>query len=210
MIEPTGTVFVVAAPSGTGKTSLVAALLKAEPTVELSISYTTRLPREGETQGKHYYFVDKADFEAMIVAGDFAEYAEVYGHYYGTRASWLHSRLAEDRDVLLEIDWQGARQVRKLFPTAVTIFIMPPSIEELERRLRGRATDSEETIVQRLAQARSEVDKISEYDFVVVNDDFQSACMDLVSIIHAWRLRSRAQCIRHANRLSYMGTSKEF
>lgn len=203
-MKTSGTIYIVIAPSGTGKTSLVAALLAAEPGVKLSVSYTTRSPRVGERHGEHYYFVSRPQFEAMIAAGDFIEYAEVYGNYYGTSANWLQSCLEEDNDVLLEIDWQGARQVQQRFPTAITIFIMPPSLEELERRLRGRGTDSEETIIRRLAQARSEIDRIKEYDFVIVNDVFQSACADLISIVHALRLRAKLQCIRHAQRLSRM------
>ena len=164
MTLATGTIFVVVAPSGAGKTSLVAALLEAEPSVGLSVSYTTRPAREGEVEGKHYHFIGREQFDVMVVRGDFLEYAEVYGNYYGTSSGWIRSRLAEGRDILLEIDWQGARQVRQAFPDAVGIFIVPPSIEELERRLRGRATDSSEVIARRLASARMEIGMISEYD----------------------------------------------
>jgi guanylate kinase len=205
MSQPTGNIFIVVAPSGAGKTSLVAALLAAEPTVELSISYSTRQPRTGEVDGKHYHFVDQAVFKSMIDRGDFLEHAEVYGNYYGTSAPWIRSRLEVGQDILLEIDWQGAEQVRKAFPEAIGIFIAPPSIEELERRLRGRATDSEEVIRRRLASARAEIDKIGEYDYIVVNDDFERARIDLISIVRANRLRSAVQCRKLAPMLARMG-----
>ncbi|WP_054284504.1 guanylate kinase [Gulbenkiania mobilis] len=208
MNQPAGNVYIVVAPSGAGKTSLVAALLAAEPLVELSISYTTRAPRVGEVDGRNYHFVDRTTFELMIARGDFLEHAEVYGNYYGTSAAWIRSRLAEGRDILLEIDWQGARQVRELFPQAVGIFIMPPSIEELERRLRGRGTDAEEVIARRLAAARSEIDKVAEYDYLVVNDNFDRAKLDLISIIRAQRLRCDVQRARLAERLAHMGTAR--
>lgn len=208
MNQPAGNVYIVVAPSGAGKTSLVAALLAAEPLVELSVSYTTRAPRVGEVDGRNYHFVDRATFELMIARGDFLEHAEVYGNYYGTSAAWIRSRLAEGRDILLEIDWQGARQVRDLFPQAVGIFIMPPSIEELERRLRGRGTDAEEVIARRLAAARSEIDKVAEYDYLVVNDNFDRAKLDLISIIRAQRLRCDVQRARLAERLAHMGTAR--
>jgi len=196
------------APSGAGKTSLVSALLQAEPAVELSISYTTRAARTGEVDGQHYHFVDHATFQSMIAAGDFLEYAEVYGNFYGTSVRWLQSRLEEGRDILLEIDWQGAEQVRKVFPEALGIFILPPSIEELERRLRGRGTDTEEVILRRLASARSEIDKVAEYDYIVVNDDFERARLDLISIFRARRLRAAVQVARLAPALARMGVQR--
>ena len=205
MTLATGTIFVVVAPSGAGKTSLVAALLEAEPSVGLSVSYTTRPAREGEVEGKHYHFIGREQFDVMVVRGDFLEYAEVYGNYYGTSSGWIRSRLAEGRDILLEIDWQGARQVRQAFPDAVGIFIVPPSIEELERRLRGRATDSSEVIARRLASARMEIGMISEYDYMVVNDNFERARLDLVSIVRSQRLRTVAQTRRFAEKLARMG-----
>jgi guanylate kinase len=206
MSQAPGTVFIVVAPSGAGKTSLVAALLEAEPAVGLSVSYTTRAAREGEIDGKHYHFIERSAFETMIANGDFLEFAEVYGNFYGTSSGWIRSRLAEGRDILLEIDWQGARQVRKAFPEAVGIFIVPPSIEELERRLRGRATDSEEVIARRLASARMEIDMLSEYDYTIVNDNFERARLDLISIVRAQRLRTHAQRLRFAEKLARMGT----
>lgn len=205
MSKAVGNIYIVVAPSGAGKTSLVAALLQAEPTVELSVSYTTRAARAGEEDGKHYHFIDQTAFQSMIAAGDFLEYAEVYGNFYGTSVRWLQSRLEAGHDILLEIDWQGAEQVRKVFPGAVGIFILPPSIEELERRLRGRGTDSEEVILRRLASARSEIDKVAEYDYIVVNDDFERARVDLISIFRARRLRAAVQVARLAPALARMG-----
>ena len=190
MTPAQGSIFIVVAPSGAGKTSLVAALLQAEPGVELSVSYTTRAPREGEVDGKSYHFVDRAAFEGMIAAGDFLEYAEVYGNYYGTSARWLRERLAAGRDILLEIDWQGARQVRKVFGDAVAVFILPPSLPVLEARLRGRATDSEDVIQRRLSEARMEIDQVAEYDYLIVNDDFEQARLDLISVIRSQRLQA--------------------
>jgi guanylate kinase len=206
MTQANGTIYIVVAPSGAGKTSLVAALLEAESSVGLSVSYTTRAPREGEVDGLHYHFVNRAEFETMIANGDFLEYAEVYGNYYGTSSAWIRSRLAEGRDILLEIDWQGAQQVRRVFPDAVGIFIAPPSIEELERRLRGRASDTEEVIARRLASARSEIDMVPEFEYLVVNDNFDRARLDLISIVRAQRLRTAVQCERYAEKLSRMGT----
>jgi len=206
MTQATGTIYIVVAPSGAGKTSLVTALLEAEPAVGLSVSYTTRPPRSGEIEGRHYHFVSRTEFEAMIERGAFLEYAEVYGNLYGTSIEWIRSRLAEGKDILLEIDWQGARQVRKVFPDAIGIFIVPPSIEELERRLRGRATDTAEVIERRLASARTEIDQVAEYDYMVVNENFERAKLDLISIVRAQRLRSAAQCVRYADKLSHMGT----
>ena len=206
MSQTPGTIFIVVAPSGAGKTSLVSALLQAEPGVELSVSYTTRAPRTGETDGKHYHFTDRAGFERMIHTGDFLEYAEVYGNYYGTSARWLRERMAAGHDILLEIDWQGARQVRAVFPEAVSIFILPPSIEILAARLRGRATDSEDVISQRLAEARTEIDPVAEYHYVIVNDDFEQAKADLVSVVRSQRLRGRQQCQRHRQAIAAMQT----
>ncbi|MGM8060864.1 guanylate kinase [Vogesella indigofera] len=206
MSQTNGTIFIVVAPSGAGKTSLVSALLQAEPSVELSVSYTTRAPRQGEENGKHYHFSDRATFENMIEAGDFLEYAEVYGNYYGTSKRWLRERLAAGRDILLEIDWQGARQVREVFPDAVSVFILPPSIAALEARLRGRATDSEEVIARRLSEARAEIDQVAEYDYLIVNDDFEQARLDLISVIRSQRLRGERQCRHHQTAIAAMQT----
>ncbi|MCD4484877.1 guanylate kinase [Chromobacterium vaccinii] len=207
MSQLIGNIYIVVAPSGAGKTSLVAALLQAEPSVELSVSYSTRAARKGEVDGKHYHFVDRSVFDAMVERGDFLEHAEVYGNCYGTSAPWIRSRLEAGQDILLEIDWQGAEQVRAVFPDAIGIFIAPPSIEELERRLRGRDTDTEEVILRRLASARAEIDKIDEYDYIVVNDDFERAKLDLISIVRAQRLKSGPQRRRLADMFRRMGTA---
>lgn len=189
----TGNILIVTAPSGTGKTTLVAALLSAEHTVRLSTSHTTRPPREGEVDGRHYHFVDRADFEQRIANGEFLEYAEVYGNYYGTSIVWLREQLSSGNDILLEIDWQGAEQVRKVFPQAVSIFILPPSIAELERRLRGRGTDSDEVIAGRLAMVRDEINHTGDFDYLIVNDDLGRATLDLISVVRAERLRPARQ-----------------
>jgi guanylate kinase len=190
--EARGNLFVVVAPSGAGKTSLVDALLKREPNIRLSISYTTRAPREGEEHGREYHFVDKAKFEAMIAAGDFLEYANVYENYYGTSKRWIEEQISGDHDVLLEIDWQGARQLKSLLPTTVGIFILPPSIEELRRRLQGRGKDSVEAIERRMASAREEISHVLEFEYIIVNERFESALDDLIAIVRATRL-SRVQ-----------------
>ena len=204
MSMSTGSIFIVVAPSGAGKTSLVAALLKAAPDVELSVSFTTRAPRAGEIDGQHYHFVSRDAFEAMIAAGDFLEYAEVYGNYYGTSVRWIRERTAAGHDILLEIDWQGARQVREIFAEAVGIFILPPSLQVLERRLRGRGTDSDEVVERRLAEARAEIALVGEYDYIVVNDEFEQARTDLLAVVRAVQLRAPRQCLRLASVLAQM------
>jgi len=183
---------VVVAPSGAGKTSLVDALLKREPNIRLSISYTTRAPREGERDGREYHFIDRARFESMIAAGDFLEHANVYGNYYGTSRRWIEEQIAGDHDVLLEIDWQGAKQLRSLFPHMVGVFILPPSLEELRRRLHVRGTDSPEAIEKRMASAREEISHVLEFEYIIVNERFDSALDDLIAIVRAARL-SRVQ-----------------
>jgi guanylate kinase len=187
-----GNLFVVVAPSGAGKTSLVASLLEHERNIRLSISYTTRAPRPGEQDGREYHFVDKPRFEQMIAAGDFLEHANVYGNYYGTSRAWIQEELAGDHDVLLEIDWQGARQVRRLFPAMVGIFILPPSLAELRRRLQGRGKDSPETIERRMASAREDISHVLEFEYIIVNDRFEDALSELTCVIRAARI-SRAQ-----------------
>lgn len=193
-----GTLYVVAAPSGAGKTTLVKRLLANESDVRLSISYTTRLPRPGEENGREYHFVGVEAFRRMIDQGDFLEWAEVHGNFYGTSKTWIASQMAAGSDVLLEIDWQGAQQVRTQFPAAIGIFILPPSLEELERRLTGRATDSREVIDRRLAAAQAEMRHVGEFDYAIINDDLERALDDLRSILHASRLRLQAQRVRHA------------
>jgi len=197
-----GNLFVVVAPSGAGKTSLVAALLEQDKNVRLSISYTTRAPRPGEQDGVNYHFTDRAKFESMIAAGDFLEHADVYGNYYGTSRRWIENELSGDHDVLLEIDWQGARQVRKLFPHMVGIFILPPSLEELRRRLQGRGKDAPEAIERRMASAREEISHVLEFEYIIVNERFEAALSDLVSIVRAARVSRPQQSIRLAARLA--------
>jgi len=193
-----GNLFIVTAPSGAGKTSLVRKLLQSDPHVKLSISYTTRPPRPGEQDGVDYHFVDKAEFERMLEASEFLESAEVHGSYYGTSQRWVQGVLQEGEDLLLEIDWQGAEQVRSLFPYAVSIFILPPSQEELSRRLHGRGQDSAEVIARRLANAREEISHVAEFDYVIINDHFDEALRDLQAIVRAKRLKAEKQLRRHA------------
>ncbi len=193
-----GNLFVVVAPSGAGKTSLVNELLRREPNLRLSISYTTRPPREGEAHGREYHFVARAAFERMIASGDFLEHANVYGNYYGTSRRWIEEELAGGHDVLLEIDWQGAAQVRRLFAHMVGIFILPPSYAELRRRLERRGKDAPETIARRLAGARDEVSHVLEFEYIIVNEDFDSAVRDLESIVRASRVARAHQERRFA------------
>ena len=196
-----GNLFVVVAPSGAGKTSLVAKLLEREKNVKVSISYTTRAPRAGEENGRDYHFIDRATFEKMIAADEFLEYADVYGNYYGTSRRWIETELEGDHDVLLEIDWQGARQVRKLFPQIAGIFILPPSLDELRKRLQGRGKDSPEAIERRMASARNEISHVLEFEYIIVNERFEEALTDLVSIVRAARVSRAHQAVRLASRL---------
>ncbi len=193
-----GDLFVVVAPSGAGKTSLVNRLLEVERDIRLSVSYTTRAPREGEVNGREYHFVSREAFESMIAAGDFLEHANVYGNYYGTSRRWIESELAGEHDVLLEIDWQGAAQVRKLFPRMVGIFVLPPSIGELRRRLTARGKDSAEVIEKRMASAREEISHVLEFEYIIVNEQFDVAVADLQAVVRAARLSRE----RRAGRLA--------
>lgn len=192
-----GNLFIVSAPSGAGKTSLVHALLATHPQIGLSISYTTRAPREGEENGRHYHFVDRETFLAMVKRGEFLEYAEVYGNLYGTSQKWIGEQLAKGRDILLEIDWQGAAQVRRLFPSCISIFILPPSKAALEQRLRGRGKDSDSVIAKRMASVREEVAHIAEYDYVIINDKLDEALRELDAVVQAARLGSTHQRPRY-------------
>ncbi|MDR2000214.1 MAG: guanylate kinase [Zoogloeaceae bacterium] len=189
----TGNLFVVSAPSGAGKTTLVNMLLERDPQVRLSVSCTTRAPRAGEQNGREYNFVDIAAFAAMRERGDFLEWAEVHGNFYGTSREWLAGQLNAGHDVLLEIDWQGARQVRRIFPDAVTIFILPPSLAELERRLRGRGQDADDVIQSRIAAALGEMRHVGEFDFAIMNNDLQVALADLAAVARSARLRMASQ-----------------
>jgi guanylate kinase len=192
-----GTLFVVAAPSGAGKSTLVNALLEREPAISLSVSHTTRPPRVGETYGRHYYFVERAEFEREVAAGVFLEHAEVHGNLYGTSRTRVQELLAQGRDVLLEIDWQGAEQIRRSKPDCVSVFILPPSRAELERRLRGRGSDSAEVIERRLRNSRGEIAHAHQFDYILVNDAFDQALADLQAIVRAVRLRGVLQWQRH-------------
>ena len=196
-----GCLFVLAAPSGGGKTSLVAALLQREPGIRLSVSYTTRAARPGEIEGVHYHFVDEPRFLALKAAGEFLEHAFVHGHWYATSAVWLNGEVARGHDVLLEIDWQGAAQVRHLIPAAVHIFILPPSLASLKERLEKRGQDSPEVVLRRLEAAREEMRHCTEFDYVIMNQDFARAVDDLCAIVRAARLTSPRQAVRHAQLL---------
>ena len=196
-----GTLYIVAAPSGAGKSSLVNATLARDAQIALSISFTSRAMRPGEVDGRHYHFVSAAEFERMIAAGDFFEYARVHGDWKGTARQSVEPQLKAGRDVLLEIDWQGARQVRAKIPDAVSVFILPPSRAALEQRMRKRGQDSEEVIAQRLAAAREEMSHYGEFDYVIVNEDFETAVDEMCSIFTASRLRKDAQVARHAQLL---------
>ncbi len=200
----TGVLFVVSAPSGAGKTSLLKALVPTEPRLCVSVSHTTRAPRPGEQEGTHYHFVDRAQFDAMVAAGEFLEHARVFDNQYGTSERSVRNMLEADRDVVLEIDWQGARQVRARFPDTVSVFIVPPSVEALHRRLSGRGQDSAEIIDRRMRDARSELSHFGEYDYLVVNDVFDQALVDLRAIVAAERLRLSRQQRRHAAALEAM------
>lgn len=194
---PGGTLFVVAAPSGAGKSTLVNALLEQEPAISLSVSHTTRPPRVGEKYGRHYYFVERAAFEREVAEGIFLEHAVVHGNLYGTSRITVQALLEQGSDVLLEIDWQGAEQIRLSKPDCVSVFILPPSRVELERRLRGRGSDSAEVIERRLHNSREEIAHADTFDYILVNDAFEQALADLQAIVRAVRLRSALQWQRH-------------
>jgi guanylate kinase len=196
-----GGLFIVSAPSGGGKTSLTRASIeqlgKAGIQAEISVSYTTRAPRSGEQEGVHYHFVDVDTFQAMVARGEFLEHAEIYGKFYGTARSRTEALRAQGKDVILDIDWQGARQIKQHVPDAVGIFILPPSMTKLEQRLRSRQQDSEEAIAHRMAQARAEMAHYKEYEYLLINKEFEQAMVELVSIFVVRRLRLAAQETRH-------------
>ncbi len=200
----TGSLFIVCAASGTGKTSLVKELLKADPGIKLSVSYTTRQPRPGEVDGREYHFVSTQKFEQMLERGEFLESAQVHGNYYGTSQRWIAAQRATGSDILLEIDWQGAAQLRKLIPDSIGVFILPPSFEALTARLNKRAQDPPEVIARRLAAARAEISHFTEFDYVIINDKFDAAVRDLTSIVRARRLLLPVQLARHQDLINRM------
>jgi guanylate kinase len=197
----TGCLFVIAAPSGGGKTSLVNALLAREPGIRLSVSYTTRKPRPGEMEGVHYHFVDEQRFDELKSSGELLEHAFVHGHWYATSAIWLAAQVSAGQDVLLEIDWQGAQQVRRLLPDSVHIFVLPPSLPVLKERLEKRGQDGPEVIARRLEGAVEEMRHWEEFDYVIINQDFATAVSDLDAIVRATRLAVARQRARHARLL---------
>jgi guanylate kinase len=192
-METPGNLFVVAAPSGAGKSSLVKALLELDAHLDVSVSHTTRQPRGQEQDGREYWFIDKAQFQRMVAAGDFFEWAEVHGNLYGTSRRAIEDRLARGEDVVLEIDWQGALQIKKLFAHAVLIFILPPSWAELQQRLTRRGEDGADVIATRMQNARIEVAQARHFDFVIINGLFETALFDLKTVVHSQRLRYAAQ-----------------
>ena len=192
-----GLLFVVTAPSGAGKSSLIAKLLADESGLTLSVSYTTRPPRPGERDGRDYHFVDLPAFEAMLERGEFLESAEVHGHHYGTSQKVIDEARARGRDLVLEIDWQGAEQVRRLYPESIGIFILPPSMAELARRLRARAQDAEDVIRRRLRNAAEEMSHAAEFKYAIINNNFDDARRDLRAVVRAERLATGRQLERH-------------
>ena len=192
-----GNLFIISAPSGAGKTSLVHALLNLNPHIDLSVSYTTRDPRSGEQLGKDYHFVSREDFLAMASRGEFLESAEVYGNLYGTSQIWISQEVAKGRDVLLEIDWQGAAQVRRMFPECISVFILPPSIAALETRLKGRGKDNNTVIAKRLAAAREDIAHVAEFDYVIINDNLNNALRELDAVVLSAKLTCAKQLERH-------------
>lgn len=200
-----GNLFIVSAPSGAGKTSLVKALLQAGIDLTLSISYTSRPARPEEMDGRDYHFVSREIFEQKLEQGEFLESAELYGNLYGTSQKWINETIESGHDILLEIDSQGAQQVRRNFPQAVGIFVLPPSLAVLETRLRQRGQDSAEAIARRLAAAREEIGHVGEYDYVIINEKLDNALQDLSCVIQAERLRMRSQLVRHHDLITQLG-----
>jgi len=199
-----GNLFIVTAPSGAGKTSLVRALLAADANVQLSISYTTRAMRPGEADGRDYHFVSREQFQEMLGRGEFLESAEVYGNYYGTSQTWINQVMQSGKDILLEIDWQGAAQVRRLFPAAIGVFILPPSLPALQQRLQGRGQDSAEVIARRMEAAREDISHVGEFDYAIINDEFDVAVDDLRAVFRAERLAIDRQLARHRDLISML------
>ncbi|MFN9478945.1 MAG: guanylate kinase [Betaproteobacteria bacterium] len=205
MRASSGSLIMVVAPSGAGKTTRVNARLARDGALELSISHTTRAPRPSESNGREYHFVARAEFEALRARGEFLESAEVHGHLYGTSRAWIEQRLAAGRDLLLEIDWQGARQIKAVFAQAIGIFILPPSIDALEARLKHRGQDAPAVIASRLLAAGAEIAHAPEFDYVIVNEDFELALAQLAAVVAAARLRYPAQAARHRELFAQLG-----
>ena len=205
MATVSGKLFILSAPSGTGKTSLTKALLRVNINLWLSISYTSRPIRPGEVEGHDYYFVERKVFAQMLGNGEFIESAEVYGNLYGTSQKWINETIDSGKDVLLEIDSQGAQQVRKILSNVVSIFVLPPSLEVLESRLEDRNQDSKEVIAKRMDAAKEEISHVSEYDYVIINDNMDIALRDLVCVVQSERLRMSAQLIRYHDLVTQLG-----
>jgi guanylate kinase len=203
-MSASGVLFIVSAPSGAGKTSLLRELVPPDERLMVSVSHATRAMRQGEESGVHYHFVTIERFEQLVEQGAFLEHARVFDNYYGTSEAAVREPLAQGLDVVLEIDWQGARQVRQRFPEAVSVFIVPPSIEALRERLSGRGQDSEETVERRMADARNELSHYPEYDFLVINDEFETALAELRAIVTAERVREPRQAARFSDALAAM------
>ncbi len=208
-VDSAGSLFVVAAPSGAGKTSLVRALLADRPLLQLSVSFTTRAPRAGETHGRDYYFVDSTEFERRREAGEFLEWAEVHGNLYATSRRWIEERMRAGVDIVLEIDWQGAVQVQQLFADAVGVFIVPPSIDALRERLEQRGQDSAEVIERRVAAARAELKQARRFQYVIINQDFATALGELRTLVEAARLRLSRQRARHPATFRALGIADD-
>jgi len=199
-----GNLFIISAPSGAGKTSLVQALLNINPQIDMSVSYTTRDPRPGEHDGKDYHFVSRDTFLAMAKRGEFLESAEVYGNLYGTSQTWISHENSRGRDILLEIDWQGAEQIRRIFPECVSVFILPPSKQALEDRLKKRGKDNDAVIAKRMAAVREDVAHIAEFDYVIINDNLNEALRELNAVVLSSKLRRERQLSRHQDLINQL------
>jgi len=199
-----GNLFIISAPSGAGKTSLVQALLNINPQIDMSVSYTTREPRIGERDGKDYHFVSRENFLAMAQRGEFLESAEIYGNLYGTSQTWISHETTRGRDILLEIDWQGAAQIRRMFPECISVFILPPSKQALEDRLKKRGKDNDAVITKRMASVRQEVAHIAEFDYVIINDNLNEALRELNAVVISARLRRERQTALHQDLINQL------
>jgi len=199
-----GNLFIISAPSGAGKTSLVQALLNINPQIDMSVSYTTREPRLGERDGKDYHFVNRENFLAMAERGEFLESAEIYGNLYGTSQTWISHEVTRGRDILLEIDWQGAAQIRRMFPECVSVFILPPSKQALEERLKKRGKDNDTVIAKRMASVKQEVAHIAEFDYVIINDNLNEALRELNAVVLSAKLRRERQMTLHQDLINQL------